>query len=155
MRGCSAFAEGDEYFSPRFHTTLRWRSGDGRQRMSKRVFSFLGAIVYIRMIYAFTAHNELDRQSQSHARTLEHECTTFRPTVTDSTRIRIIRLQNSNSGSVLLSLPVSSPPPVSDRAAFSPLLCSAVQLTGLLSELPPELVSHWATTTSLTCISSV
>ena len=33
------------------------------------------------------------------------------------------------SGSVLLSLPVSSPPPVSDRAAFSPLLCSAVQLT--------------------------
>ena len=56
------------------------------------------------------------------------------------------------SGSVLLSLPVSSPPPVSDRAVFSPLLCSVVQLTGLWSELPPELVSHWATTTSLTWI---
>ena len=37
-----------------------------------------------------------------------------------------------------------------DRAAFSPLLCSAVELTGLWSELPPELDSHWATTTSLT-----
>ena len=56
-------------------------------------------------------------------------------------------------GAILsLSLPVSSPPPVSDRAAFSPLLCSAVQLTGLWSELPPELVSHWATTASLTWI---
>jgi len=42
------------------------------------------------------------------------------------------------------AVPVSSPPPVSDRAAFSLLLCSAVQLTGLWSELPPELVSHWA-----------
>ena len=51
------------------------------------------------------------------------------------------------SGSVLLSLPVSSPPP-----GCSPMLCSAVQLTGLWSELPPELVSHWATTTSLSWI---
>ena len=59
------------------------------------------------------------------------------------------------SGSVLLSLPVSSPPLVSDRAAFSPLLCSAVQLTGLWSELPPELVSHWATTTLLTWIMQI
>ena len=31
------------------------------------------------------------------------------------------------------------------------LLCRAI-LTGLWSELPPELVSHWATTTSLTWI---
>ena len=30
------------------------------------------------------------------------------------------------------------------------LLCSAVQLTGLWSELPPEMVSHWATTSSMT-----
>jgi len=55
------------------------------------------------------------------------------------------------SGLVVLSLPVSSPPPVSDRLLL-PLLYSAVQLTGLWSELPPELVSHWATITSLTWI---
>ena len=49
-------------------------------------------------------------------------------------------LHNDSTSSVrigaTLSLPVSSPPPVSDRAAFSPLFCSAVQLTGLWSELP-------------------
>jgi len=56
------------------------------------------------------------------------------------------------SGSVILSPPVSSPRPVSDRAVFSLLICSAAQLIGSWSVSPPELVFNWATTTSLTWI---
>ena len=41
---------------------------------------------------------------------------------------------------------------VSVQGCVLALLCFAVQLTVLWSELPPELVSHWATTTSLTWI---
>jgi len=56
------------------------------------------------------------------------------------------------TGSVILSPPVSSPRPVSDRAVFSLLICSAAQLIGSWSVSPPELVFNWATTTSLTWI---